>query len=609
MQNTQELSDSSPPANNINHSPQPPGPVVYITPTPTLSPISSYGHYSPQSQAYSLQQHRTNLFPQLFSEIANQSREQLNDVTFYTPSASNSPLMLDTIYFLFDYFVRNFGAGMSLVSRLPPNPEILYNSEDRRGRENFWTYDAPLMALNNPHILNAMLALSSLHYSRVNKDAALDPVAFNSMTYYQNAVRGLRESIVVQKHTDTLATLTTCLLLAFYETMYGDLMKWYTHMAGAKDIIVNWGLCKVASGARDLYDVGEISEFLSPTEIKALQTADLVSMFLYMDLLQSTIGSSQMLLSLEDIDLLPLRGAPSSKVFIFDSLVKCSAKISSWVASEHVRKEKLYPKNEPHPELTKEDYMNLAQATILWESLRDELQTLETRFGPYIAPLPLRGPPVLTPFGPSSVYKSAFDMFLTTFLHMNWLIIKRNRPDIPTFGMETLRYAAEDGVPHLIVIFRSLPPVIPPAFAHSNDENLDSGQTIRLVIEISVAAFFAGIQVRDPAQQKWVEWWFQQCYQYTGWSTAQTIIQGIKRGWGAQKAAIERMMEARERSAGSSPSHASSSPSASEDTLSPLPNSGSSPISMSEMIPDQVPENFTPNERKAFRATHAKGLL
>ena len=99
--------------------------------------------------------------------------------------------MLDTIYFLFDYFVRNFGAGMSSVSRLPPNPEILYNSEDRRGRENFWTYDAPLMALNNPHILNAMLALSSLHYSRVNKDAALDPVAFNSMTYYQNAVRGL----------------------------------------------------------------------------------------------------------------------------------------------------------------------------------------------------------------------------------------------------------------------------------------------------------------------------------------------------------------------------------------------------------------------------------
>ena len=90
--------------------------------------------------------------------------------------------------------------------------------------------------------------------------------------------------------------------------MYGDLMKWYTHMAGAKDIIVNWGLCKVASGARDLSTMsGEISEFLSPTEIKALQTADLVSMFLYMDLLQSTIGSSQMLLSLEDIDLLPLR--------------------------------------------------------------------------------------------------------------------------------------------------------------------------------------------------------------------------------------------------------------------------------------------------------------
>ena len=164
----------------------------------------------------------------------------------------------------------------------------------------------------------------------------------------------------MQKHTDTLATLTTCLLLAFYETMYGDLMKWYTHMAGAKDIIVNWGLCKVASGARDLYDVGEISEFLSPTEIKALQTADLVSMFLYMDLLQSTIGSSQMLLSLEDIDLLPLRGAPSSKVFIFDSLVKCSQKlVLGWHPNMSERKN-CTQKMSLIRELTKEDYMNLA---------------------------------------------------------------------------------------------------------------------------------------------------------------------------------------------------------------------------------------------------------
>ncbi|KAF5093969.1 hypothetical protein D0Z00_003754 [Geotrichum galactomycetum] len=174
--------------------------------------------------------------------------------------------------------------------------------------------------------------------------------------------------------------------------------------------------------------------------------------------------------------------------------------------------------------------------------------------------------------------------------------------------METLRYAAEDGIPHLIVIFRSLPPVIPPAFANPNNENLDSGQIVRLIIEIAVTAFFAGIQVRDPGQQEWVERWFQQCYQYTGWSTAQTIVQGIKRGWTAQKAAIAQMMEARARSAGSSPSHASTSPSStSEDSLSPLSNTDSSP--MSDTSADQFLDNLTPKERKAFRVAKAKGLL
>lgn len=606
MENTAESSVISS-SNSINNPSRLPDTMIHISPTPTLSPSSSYSTFSPQQISSPLNQHYHHSFLNIFSEVANQNREQLKNLTYYIPSASNSVLMIDTIYFLFDYFVRNFGAGMGLVSRIPSNPDILYNTEDRRGKENFWTYDAPLMALNNPHILNAMLALSSLHYSRVNKDADLDPVAFNSMTYYQNAVRGLRESIIIQRHTDTLAALTTCLLLAFYETMYGDLMKWYTHMAGAKDIIVNWDLCKMVSNARNLYIKENIPDFLSPAEIKALQAADLISVFLYMDLMQSTIGSSQMLLSLEMIELLPLRGTPSSKVFIFDSLIKCSAKIGSWVATEHVRKEQLYPKNAPHPVFTEKDHNKLALANLEWKSLSNELKALEKLFTPLIAPLPTKGPPILTPFGPSSVYNSAFDMYLTTFLHMNWLIIKRNRPDIPTFGMETLRYAAEAGVPHLIAIFRSLPPVIPPTFASANNENLDSGQILRLVIEITVPAFFAGIQVCDPSQQEWVERWFHQCYQFTGWSTTLTIIRGIRRGWAAQKAAITQMMNSQDRSAESSPSNFSNSPSSSENTLSPLSNPGSSP--MSDTSSEQIPENLTPKEHKAFRVTKAKGLL
>ena len=161
MQNTQELSDSSPPANNTNHSPQPPGPVVYITPTPTLSPISSYGHYSPQSQAYSLQQHRTNLFPQLFSEIANQSREQLNDVTFYTPSASNSPLMLDTIYFLFDYIPSCWGRHELGVTATLPTPRFSTTPKTDEGGRTFGH-----MTLHSWHWTTRIFSMQCWRYHR-----------------------------------------------------------------------------------------------------------------------------------------------------------------------------------------------------------------------------------------------------------------------------------------------------------------------------------------------------------------------------------------------------------------------------------------------------------
>lgn len=595
-------------------------PPVFISPSPYLQGMDQ-PVYPPAA------------FPALFNQVAAMN-QTTSHITFYKPSATKSLLMIDDIYFLFDYFVRNFGSSMIIVSRTPSKPDLPINGHvDRRGLENFWTYDAPLMALNNPHILNAMLALAALHYSKAFPNDKRHE--FNCMTYYQNAVRGLREDIALQRFTDCLATLTTCLLLAFFETMYGDLIKWYQHMTGARDIIVALDLPSIAAGAKDIYAAGVVPTSRTAAEISALQACDLLATFLHMEIMQSAIGNTQLLLGLEYWAEVPFRTFETTHVYVYDSLLRLAAKTCAWVTADTLRKDKVHPKEGPAPEFTDQDYQNLESARSEWRQLVADLTTFEQTFAGYMAPVPLRGPPspdMMTPFGPSTRYQSSFAAFLVMFMHMNWLILKRNDPDVPTHGFQTLRYTAKEGVPHVLAIFRALPPTVPHDFGRIGDEALDHGQIVRLLIEITVPAFFAGIQIRDPIQQDWIGGWFEQCYKYTGWDTAKQIIQGIRRGWGYQKAAVAASSASPAVSNSNSSSTAGSSPAQSQASSSSPPGppfqqeheaggSGgppsnlASPVSTtasarSECTPESDGETlYAKTEMRANRVATARGIL
>jgi hypothetical protein len=510
---------------------------VVTTPSRTSSShtILPLPRVSPQSATSSP-------FPQLLHHIAHTHQQILTDksVGLYIPTATHSPLMAEKIFFLFNYFVNNFGSSMTIISRNPFVPNILVsNVTDRRGLEHFWTYDAPLMALNNPHVLNAILALASVQYMN-STEPKYNDYEFNGMEYYQAAVHGLREDLKLQRHTDSLAALTTSLLLAFFETMYGDLTQWYKHMSGARDIINAIDIGRLAVSAGPIYENGPVT-YLNAQSILAVQACDILSSFLHMDLMQSAIGRTQLLLPVTFWDQIPLRRGHDQSVYMYDLLLKISTKLTSWVAGDTERKEKLYRDTPGQPSLLEhpdQDLADLGKARQSWNGIRLELQQFENKFAEHLLPLPLRGPQTITPFGPSNNYSSSLDHFFVILLNMSWLILKRNNPDVPAYGFQTLRYTAQEGVPNMLEILRALPPTVPGSFGHIGNESLHPGQTVRLLVDMCVPIFFAAIQVCEDNQQEWILNWLTQCHKYTGWNTINKIITGIKKAWMFQKASI-----------------------------------------------------------------------
>lgn len=509
---------------------------------------------------------------------------------------------------------------MTPMPRVPLNPNILITSnEDRRGLENFWTYDAPLMALNNPHVLNAILALASVQYANSPEGRGADSKEFNSMTYYHNAVRGLREDIMLQRFPNSLAALTTSLLLAFFETMDGDLVKWFLHMSGARDIIVALDIGSIAAGAQRVYANGVPSN-LSPHDISAVQVCDLLNSYLHMELMQSVIGRSKLLLPLEFWDQVPCRHGKNPRLFAYDLLLRHTARLCRFVAIDAVRKEKLYgpvpgspappipSQNAPSPVSPDEEH-DLDTARVEWESIRGSLLDYQTQFAAFLTPLPPQGPPIMSPFGPHYTYASSYDHFLVCFLNMSWLILIRNNPDVPAQGYQTLRFTAQEGVPYMLNILRSLPPTVPYNIGHIGEENLNDGQVVRLVIDSCVPIFFAAVQVREPHQQDWIMNWIDACHKYTGWSTCERIQLGIKKAWTFQKAAIAEMSPSA-RSTVFSPLTSLASPITSPQPSSSRQNSigENTPSSTHSQLSPGPSEGDTP-EDKGKQILNARGLL
>ncbi|KAI5848836.1 fungal-specific transcription factor domain-containing protein [Tricharina praecox] len=151
----------------------------------------------------------------------------------YRPTLSSSPLMNPITAKIFCHFVYVLGPSMSLFERYPPNPHIAFTpGAGLHGPQNVWSYTVPILSLSHPPLLHAILALSSLHISKLTHGPS-EP----SLLHYHIALRRLGKAIASDRHRGHVATLAATLMLAYYETMAAEHDKWSSHIHGAKQLL------------------------------------------------------------------------------------------------------------------------------------------------------------------------------------------------------------------------------------------------------------------------------------------------------------------------------------------------------------------------------------
>jgi hypothetical protein len=151
----------------------------------------------------------------------------------YHPTLSSSPLMNPITAKIFCHFVYVLGPSMSLFERYPPNPHLAFTpGAGLHGPQNVWSYTIPILSLSHPPLLHAILALSSLHISKLTKGPDQP-----SLLHYHIALRRLGKAIASDRHRGHVATLAATLMLAYYETMAAEHDKWSSHIHGAKQLL------------------------------------------------------------------------------------------------------------------------------------------------------------------------------------------------------------------------------------------------------------------------------------------------------------------------------------------------------------------------------------
>jgi hypothetical protein len=90
----------------------------------------------------------------------------------------------------------------------------------------------PTLALQNPALLHAMLAIGSLHIAKLQNG----PIAA-SLKHYAIGLRRVAKSVGIYSRRRQPATLAAAMLLAFYECWCADHQKWSNHLLGAKQLV------------------------------------------------------------------------------------------------------------------------------------------------------------------------------------------------------------------------------------------------------------------------------------------------------------------------------------------------------------------------------------
>lgn len=155
-----------------------------------------------------------------------------NVLASYYPSLGSSPLNNPKTARIFAHFLHSTGPSLSIFERHPMDSSIVLGDPVSPAQQGLWTYTLPLKALEHPALMQAILAVSSLHIAYLQ--GAPTTV---SLKHYHFALKRIGRAVGLPLRRKQIGTLAATELLAYYEVISADHSKWNSHVAGAAQLI------------------------------------------------------------------------------------------------------------------------------------------------------------------------------------------------------------------------------------------------------------------------------------------------------------------------------------------------------------------------------------
>ena len=157
-----------------------------------------------------------------------------NILSTYQPTFTASPLMDATTARIFCHFITATGPSLSIFERHPMNPSVMFTGRPvPKSQQALWTYTLPMLALSNQGLLHAMLALASLHISKLQSTPPT-----SSLKHYHFALRRVSKAVATPSKRTDIATIAATLVLGHYEASTAEHSKWNSHLAGARQLLM-----------------------------------------------------------------------------------------------------------------------------------------------------------------------------------------------------------------------------------------------------------------------------------------------------------------------------------------------------------------------------------
>ena len=158
-----------------------------------------------------------------------------NILATYFPSYAASPLRDPQTARVFCHFITATAPTLSVCERHPSNPALIFSGKPVSWSQRaLWSYTLPMRALSHQGLLHAMLALASLHIAKLQHTSSTP-----SLKHYHYALRRVAKALGNHQKRRDVATLAATQLLGFYEVTTAEHNKWNSHLAGARELIMD----------------------------------------------------------------------------------------------------------------------------------------------------------------------------------------------------------------------------------------------------------------------------------------------------------------------------------------------------------------------------------